>query len=378
MPPNTEPGEIEKDLGLTPVTTPITEDQTAPDASAKPEDSAPATSSEQDKTEPAEGPKTMAEAITAALEGDKAEKDAETTTEGEKPKEGEADPAKTPDKNADPDTSKTAEDGEADDDPTEDELKAYQAKPAKRIKQLLHQRNEFRREAEGLREDAGHYRNIRSFMSEARLEDGEVAELFKVGRLLKGTDPKGFEEALDIVLPIAQNLLELTGRSLPKALREQVESGALTEEHAREQARLRTRATLAERERDEVRTTAETQQQQQAVTNHQRAVTTAVTTWEQRTRQSDPDFALKADAMRDAARAMVAERGAPKSPEEAVQFAQATYERVNKWFTAARPAPRPNRPAPQSGQTGNRSGHAPAPKSLSEAIRGALDASRST
>lgn len=62
----------------------------------------------------------------------------------------------------------------------------------------------------------------------------------------------------------------------------------------------------------------------------------AVSSWEARTRQADPDFALKAEALRDAARALVAERGHPKTPEEAVQYAQFTYDRVNQWFSKAR------------------------------------------
>ncbi|MBN9347264.1 MAG: hypothetical protein J0I48_13860 [Devosia sp.] len=379
MPPNTETGELDKDLGLTPATTPIAE-PAIPDASVPPEENAQQPSSEQDNAAKDEGPKTMAEAIADALQPEAASEDDTGEKGADKNVAPPADKVPDPaaEANADKSTQPAEEDGEADEDPSEDELKTYSPKSQKRVKQLLSQRNTFRREADDLREDAEHYRNIRSFMSDSRLEDGEVAELFKVGKLLKGTDPAGFEAALDIVLPIAEQLLELTGRSLPKELREQVENGALTEEHAREQARLRTRAIMAERERDEVRTTATTQQSQQSRIAHQTAVNTAVGAWEARVRQSDPDFGLKADAMRDAALALVAEKGAPKTAEEAVQFAQATYDKVNSWFSKARPAAQPSRPAPRSGSNGNRAGLAPAPKTLEEAIKGALSAKAAT
>lgn len=377
MPPINETGEIEQDLGLTPVTTPIT-DTDALDTSG--EDEASQSSSGQDNDQTADEPKSMAEAIAAALAGDDDKDPDKDPEDGEKPDSGEP---KTEDAKPDaaaaktPDTDKSkAPAGETADkdeeDPSEDELKAYQPKVQKRIRKLLSQRNEYRHAAEEATTDATHYRNIRQFMTEAKLQDGEVAELFEVGRLLKGNDIAGFEKALDIVLPIAQQLLEMTGRSIPSDLREKVESGELTEDHARELARQRTRAETAERRATEVEKTVQTREQQANVSAVQTAIKTAVSTWEQRTRQSDPDFGLKADAMRDAALAMVAEKGPPKNPQEAVQFAQEAYDRVGKWFRAARPAAKPSKPAPGTGQNGNRSGLAPAPTSLKEAVLGAL------
>jgi hypothetical protein len=382
LPPINESGEIEQDLGLTPVTTPITDTNT--DASGQPEENS-QPSSEQDTT-PTDGPKSMADAIAEALaSGDDSNADNPDTAEGEKPKsedekseadaDADAEAAKTPGT----DTSKEPAEEKADpddSDPTDEELKGYQPKVQKRIRKLLSQRNEVRREAEELRPDATHYRNIRQFMAEANLEDGEMAELFKVGRLLKGNDIAGFEQALDIVLPIAQQLLEATGRALPTELREKVESGEITEEAARDLARQRTRATTAERRATVVEKQAQTQQQQAQTLQHRTAVQTAVATWEQRIRQSDPDFGLKADAMRDAALALVAEKGAPKTPQEAVDMAKAAYDRVNAWFRKARPAAKPSTPAPSNGPNGNRSSLTPAPASLKDAIFGALRSSQ--
>lgn len=380
MPPKTEPGEIEVDLGLTPASTPIA-DTDAPDTTG--EKDAQLTSGGQDTTTPADGPKSMADAITQALAGDAPKAEGEAATDPENPDAGAAekkpeaekpaDPAVTPDPAASKEPAETADTLE--DDPSEEELKGYNPKVQKRIRKLLSQRNEFRRTAEGLNEDAGHYRNIRQFMSESRLEDGEVAELFKVGRLLKGNDIAGYEEALNIVLPIAQQLLEWTGRSVPTDLREKVENGELTEDAAREMAAARSRATVAERKATEVTKTAAAQQQVQQTSAMQSAIQTAVSTWEQRVQASDPDFGLKTEAMRNAALALVAERGRPKNPEEAVKFAQDAYDRVSNWFKSARPKQQPSRPAPGNGQTGTRAGLAPAPKSLQDAITGALKAS---
>lgn len=376
MPPSNENGEVVDDDLIT-GGTPTPE----PDASLEGGENAAQPSGGQDEGT-ADEPKSMAEAIAQALATDKDKADepkSEDDPDGEKPEdkdkpEAKADPAAatTPDK----DTSKEPAEGSADkdDDPSEEELKGYQPKVQKRIKQLLSQRNEYRHAAESHAEDATHYRNIRQFMADSQLADAEVAELFQVGRLLKGNDVGGYEKALDILLPIAQQLLEATGRSLPKDLREKVESGEVTEDVARETAVQRTRATVAERRAQQVTAQAETQQQQVASQAHVTAVQTAVSQWTDRIRQSDPDFGLKADAMRDAALALVAEKGRPKNPQEAVQMAELAYARVNSWFKSAQPKRQPSRPAPGTGQTGNRTGLTPEPTSLKEAIFGAMKA----
>lgn len=373
LPPSTENGEVEDDL-IT-ANTPNAE----PDASSTEGENEAQPSGGQDDSQ-ADEPKSMAEAIAQALatDTDKADEpdsedkpDGDKSTDKDKPDAG-PDAAKTPDK--DPSKQPAEASADKDDDPSDEELKGYQPKVQKRIKQLLAQRNDSRRAAESFAEDAGHYRNIRQFMSESQLADGEVAELFQIGRLLKANDIAGYEKALDMILPIAQQLLEATGRSLPKDLRDKVESGELTEDVARETAVQRSRATVAERRVQQVTTQQQTQQQAQATQAHVTAVQTAVGQWTDRIRQSDPDFGLKADAMRDAALALVSEKGRPKNPEEAVKMAELAYARVNSWFKSAQPKRQASRPAPTTGQTGNRSGLTPEPKSLREAIFGAMKA----
>lgn len=379
MPPNTETGEIEVDLGLTPASTPLADTNDAPVTSG--ENDTPPSSDGKD-TSTTDGPKSIADAIQQALAGPDDKKGEQPTDEDGKPKpDASADAAKTPDKSdpaaktTDTDKSNPAEvTAEAEDDPSEDELKGYQPKVQKRIRKLLSQRNEFRREAETHREDASHYRNIRQFMSENGLQDGEVAELFEVGRLLKSNDVASYEKALDIVLPLAQQLLEWTGRSVPSDLREKVDSGDLTEDAARDLARARTRAATAERRAEAATRIVDTQSTQQQTVQLQTAVKSAVAAWEQQVRISDPDFGLKADAMRDAAVALVAARGTPKTPEDAVAYAKEAYQRVSTWFSKAQPKPQATRPQPSGGQNGNRSGLAPAPQSLADAIKGALSA----
>lgn len=370
MLPNNETGELEEDLGLTPATTPIAD----PDTSESTSDTdAQPSGGQQDETT-ADGPKSMADAIAQALATDEAKTEGEDDPDGAQPdaKKAEDGAAKTPD--TDKSTEPAEGSADADEDPSEDELKAYQPKVQKRIKKLLSQRNEARREAEGHRDDATHYRNIRTFMAEAQLADGEVAELFEVGRLLKSNDVAAYERALDIVLPIAQQLLEATGRSLPKDLNEKVENGEFTEDAARELAAQRARATTAERRAQQVTQRTQAQEQAQQVTATQSSIQMAVASWTERVKVSDPDFGLKADAMRDAALALIAEKGRPRNAEEAVRYAEEAHRRVSSWFSKAQPQRPASRPAPNVGQSGNRSALTPEPKSLKDAIFGAMKA----
>lgn len=366
MPPNDDTGEIELETGITPETTPILE-VAAPDATPVVDKIDPQPSSGQDDTTKADEPKTMAEAIAAALVSDKPD----TTPDAAAAVVAEATPVAAV---VEDPSNAPAEEGKDDEsaDPTDDELKGLKAPVAKRIKQLLSQRNTARRELEASSEDASHYRNIREFMATSDLADSEVSDLFKIGKLLKGNDVKGYEEALDMVLPIAQQLLEMTGRSLPKDVQAQVEAGELTEDAARELALTRTRALTAEKRATTVETRVATQEQNANSAAHSTAIKTAVLAWDTRTRASDLDFGLKAEALQSAAQTILLQRGPPKSPADAVAYAEAAYANVNKWFSAAKPAPKATRATPAPGTNGNRGALAPAPGSLAEAIRGAI------
>lgn len=373
-----EPGEVdERDLDTA---APPAAPETQPDAGSQPEQ--PDTSTGTDATED-DAPKTMAEAIERALDGEGGTDTETGDGEGDKPKP-EPKPAPAPAEKVDPAAPKEPQPepdktGTDDDDPTEDELKAMRPGPRNRITKLLSQRNGFRREVaevtakyEAERTDATAYREVRQFMQQARLEPAEVQELFSIGQALKSNDPKQFEQVLAVLVPLTTGLLELTGRAVPADLRKKVEDGELTEELARDLSRERGRARIAEQQATTVQTEVQTQQQRTQVTQLQQSVKQAVDAWVATVKKSDPDFERKAAALEDAAHGIMQRMGPPRSPEHAVELAKAAYERVNANYRAARPAPSASRPNPGSGQSGNRAALTPAPKSLDEAIRNAM------
>lgn len=361
-------GELEVQTTATPAVTP----ETGGDGH---QDAAPPSSSGQDTPAPADqGPKSMAEAIEAALKATPSE-----TAQPEK-KEGEA--AKDPadpngsDKASDADPAKstgTVEDGASEkdlEDPTDDEIKALKPKVQRRVQQLLSQRNESRRERDALKPDAESFQQIRNFMQVNSLQDSEVAELFEIGAALKSGDPTRLAQFLDRVMPTIQGVLEATGRSVPRDLREQVNNGELSEDAAKRLGQERYGRLAAEERARRTDQQVQTQNQTQATAT----IRNAVADWQTQARRLDPDFDLKADAMKRAAQAMVAEKGLPQTPEQAVEYAKAAYVEVNSWMSRAKPAPKPTKPAPASGPSANRTGLTPQANSLTDIVKNALEA----
>lgn len=317
-------------------------------------------------------PQSMAEAITAALkagaEAPLANEDANAAPTEKAPKADSDNATATQEKPAGTVEGDGAEN--EDDDPSDEELASYKPATQKRIKKLLSQRNAYRREAQEASVDAGHYRNIRQFMAENNLEDREVAELFELGAHLKSGEPERLVKFLQAVMPRVQAVMEATGYSVPADLRERVTAGEMTEDAAKQFGRERAARAAAEERARRASQSVQSRDQMARV----QSIQAATAQWEQHVRATDPDFDLKAGAMKRAAQALVAERGLPQTPEQALEYAQAAYEEVNQWFAATRPAPKATRPAPASGPSASRTGLTPAPTSLAEAIKWGLEA----
>lgn len=284
-------------------------------------------------------------------------------------KDGEASTEEKDDDDADDESESEGDDADTDSaDPSEEELKGMRPKVRKRIERLLNDRREARREAETHKVDADRYRAVRTYMDQNNLMDQEVADLFQVGADLKSGDPKRMQAFLDRVQPLVQQALEATGQAVPNDLRTQVDDGEMTEAAAQEVARHRYAAQRANAQAETTRGQVQQQQAQQT----QNAVLNAVNDWTTQVQASDPDFDLKSGALRRVSQAIVAERGLPQTPDQAVQYAQEAYDEVTTMFRKANPRPKATRPQPSASATSKRSGVAPAPTSLEDVIGQAL------
>lgn len=263
-----------------------------------------------------------------------------------------------------------AQPGEAKDKPAEGEAEASAEADADaklpfhnhpRWKEVVAERNEFR-------DDAGRMRNIDGFMQTHGLTGDEVTEGFDIMAKLKSGDPVRLAEAREYFATRLEALDGLLGETLPEDLRERVEAGLVDEETAQELAKTRAAAKLLET-RAETRdaATSEAQAARERVTVAQ-SMATAVEDWEKRQKQTDPDYARKAELVETTCRAIVQRTGkAPQTPEEAVQLVESALGQVNKQFKALLPKPKPVNPSPR----GQSNPTVAEPKTLREAIAAA-------
>lgn len=240
------------------------------------------------------------------------------------------------------------------DEPTEEELKHMSARTKRRIDKLLSERRDARQEAEK-------GRPIVSFMeqNDIPLDDADVVLNF-AAQLRKG-DFAGFLRSVDPYLQLAQ---AYTGDILPQDLQEQVHRGTISPTAAKELAAHRSSATVQQQQAQRVQ--ERTEGENRALRGQ--AIKDAVTHWEQSTKAADPDYEAKADIVRRTSQALMQERGAPGTPEQALAYVKEAYDEASRMIGRFQPKPRATPVTPssvnQTAQTAR-----PEPSSMLDVVR---------
>lgn len=188
------------------------------------------------------------------------------------------------------------------------------------------------RERNSLREDAGRYQNVQTYLDENGLSAEEAANALHTFARAK-VDPVG---AFQELKPWLQQLLVDAGEVLPADIKERVEKGELTHDAALELSRSRATTKSHETRRgfDEQR-----QQRQQQRAQSTEAVNTAAA-WEADRRQKDPNFEAKYPALQREIAFLQQTEGKPTGKEGVQAQLKKAYDAVNKTFKApAAPPP---------------------------------------
>ncbi len=280
----------------------------------------------------------------------------------------EADPADPKAESADTGTDPKAEPAPTDPtkkeptDPTDipaEELAKYTPNAQGRIRELIKANKDLTAQIEQFRPAVQGYDQLSTFLQTNRLSVDDANLTLEVGALLRRGDFRGFLQAVEPYVVAAKEAL---GEHLPDNLRQQVEEGAIPEDVARELVRTRAEASRLRGNLEETHATVQHQAQIEQVNG----IRNIVASWERQVQATDPDYAQKKDLVRDYALAVVAERGSPRTPQEALSHAQEAYRRANATIAKYRPAAQPTRPSPSSVQSPTNA--APKPKSLQEAM----------
>ena len=226
--------------------------------------------------------------------------------------------------------------------------------PYKRFQQVNQEKNEYK---EGHRQ----YQQITTYLASNNINAEEASMGLQIMALMKN-DPS---KALEALQPYMQALQNVTGETMPDDIRSKVDDGYMDEDTGRELSRARAEA-AALRQQNE-RAVAQSQQvQNQQVLNH---LANTVTEWENKTRQTDPDYDLKQDEIDDRVRVLVSEKGRPTTEADAIALAEQAHAEVTQRHKGRQITRKPMRTS-SGGKLGGTP--TPEPNSLLEAVQNAM------
>lgn len=278
---------------------------------------------------------------------------------------------------------------------TDDELKGYHSKTRRRVKQLIGKAKGLEDQNKILTPAAERMANIDKFVESNGFSKEDMNTLFGGAVKLKknGVTNEDFNASVEIMtairndpnrayellLPVVESLAVLTGDVLSVELIEQVTSGQITEEAAREISRHRAGRVINTVQQTEAqkRTETETQQREQSQRAAQgNAVAVGITNWENQWKTRDPDYAIKSSLWRDKMDAYIArvstkQEAAPADATAIVAVAEKLKKEVESTLLKLRPARTAIRSTPQG--VGTSTGSKVAPSSLKDAIGLALE-----
>lgn len=186
-----------------------------------------------------------------------------------------------------------------------------------RFQALIEQRN-------GLREDAGRYQNVVTYLSENNLSSDEAANALHTFARAK-VDPAG---AFAELKPWLQELLVAAGEVMPADIQARVDKQEITPDVGLELSRER-----AKSKSHESRQGFEAQRQQrQSETNLVTELVGTADSWAKERRVKDPNFAAKEPALEREIAYLQSKEGKPKDKAGVLAQLTKAYEAVNKAF----------------------------------------------
>tara|TARA_B100000963_G_scaffold360543_1_gene391808 strand:+ start:286 stop:1290 length:1005 start_codon:yes stop_codon:yes gene_type:complete len=232
-----------------------------------------------------------------------------------------------------------------------------------RFKQVIKERKEAKEQLELARKDQDEYKKITSYLEANNLTADEAAQGFQIMAMMKSSPT----EAIKALTPYMNSLQEATGQTLSDDIREKVDQGYMDEDIGKE-------LSMARAENERLKKLNESQSQQQDLAKQRQNIdqlANAVTEWENKIAQTDPDYSRIEKEVNDRVRVKVLEAGRPETQEQALKIAQEAYNEVKgRHVTTKTPIK-----ATQGGKLGGTP--MPEPKSLMDVVEMALTGSSS-
>lgn len=336
------------------------DDETTPESPA----AAPAGTEPQESQSASD--ETLFDVISGALQEDAPEEGAPSTPEQpEQPAEGASETTETPPEAETP--GKEAVEGEAEADPEapvsdEDLRKALKPRARRRFDELLGERAALQQEVERTKP-------VYDFIRKNDIQEQDLDIVLGLSAQLRHGDFAGFLRNVQPYVNLAQ---QMTGQLLPSDLQTQVQQGRISPELAQELARARSTNVLQEQRHRE----AQARAARESAQVQQSAIRDVIANYEAGLQRDDPDYGRKEQLVRTNVKALFAERGVPRTPEQALAVAREAYEQATRTLRELRPAPQPVAPDPSSTRQPPQSPR-PAPESFMDVINQTLAGSAS-
>lgn len=213
-----------------------------------------------------------------------------------------------------------------------------------------------------LEEKSSRFDELQSFVQTNSIQPENVTVAFDAMAKMSAGDYQGF---LDLVQPWYQQAQLAVGAAIAPDLQQRVDDGYLTEDDAKELTQARV---SAEVNKNRVADLTEKQQQQaesQAAEDNRSSVLQAFNSREAHFKSSDPDYALKSQAIASMIEFAVKGGNIPDTPEKAIEMVNDAHERVTA--SLAPPKPKPQQTPPRVSAT-NPAISQSAPKNTHDAI----------
>ncbi len=257
------------------------------------------------------GPKTMKEAIAAALREGSEESEEESPASAEDQEKQEA-------------AKSEADNARLDKNP--------------RFQEVIAERDKVRNE---LKE----FEPVREIIKNSGLSNDDFAATLQLGadynRVMSGEkDPV---ELLNLLVPIVQNLQSVAGFILPGDLQQAVQEGQISKQYAQDLAKQRIASAAAENRTQKLiaaQQAEEQNRQNQQIEVTRQNVHKATNDWEAKQKSIDPDYEQKRQLVYNNISAVIAQKtlaGQRVSPQEAIQICNASYEKVNGYLSGVLP-----------------------------------------
>jgi hypothetical protein len=253
----------------------------------------------------------------------------------------------------------------------EDELRSYRPGVRKRIDKLLEDRRTLRVQLENAERGAAGTRELQKFLHDADITRDDFGLTLDLAVAMRKGNYQAFLAGVEPYVRLAQEALGLT---LPPDLQQAVAQGHMTDEAARYTSQTRYARISAEATAERLQSQRNTETQQRELVDFQSRIANVVTQWEKGIKAKDPDYGKKEAVVRDLLPAVVQELGVPRNETEAIAIAEAAYARANQIAGRFQPPPRQTNLVPSSIARVN--GAVPAPTSMLEAAKQALERSR--